>query len=277
MVLVIERGPDTGRRWSVDKPAIIIGRAAGCDISLQDERVSGRHAQLRRQGDNWIVKDLNSHNGVWVNRQKLNAPHTLQIGDQLGLGRTVFSLQWEKEPPVYAQQAAVNTGDLLAGLADVIIAIGALLLIVGAWLPWLRVTLDVLLLQINVIAYGRDGLGTYTLIGGVLSLTLALGALIANRAGLRSRYPALRWSVLSHLPIVVCLLAMIALDLLRYYQSAEREIILGINLADLTEFAINWLNLKLVPQIGLILSGSGLALLLLGTTAGVAAAAVCKR
>jgi hypothetical protein len=272
MVLIVERGPDRGRRWSVDKPTIVIGRATGCDVSLRDEQVSGRHAQIWRQGNNWIVTDLNSRNGVWVNRKKLYAPYTLQTGDQLGLGKTVLFLQWEKELPV----ATVNTKDLFAGLADAVIALGALLLIVGAWLPWLRVTVDALLVQVNVVAYGHDGLGTYTLIGGLLSLILALGALIANGLGLRSRYPALRWGVLVQLSIVACMFLMILLDLLHYYQSAKREIILGIDLTELTEFAINWLDLELVPQVGLILSGGGLALLLLGAMAG-AAAALWKR
>jgi hypothetical protein len=281
MVLIVERGPDAGRRWSIDKRTFSIGRDETCDVSLRDERASRRHARLWQEGDAWIVQDLHSHNGTWVNRQKLDAPHTLRPGDQVGLGQTVFSLQWESAPAPLPQRAVViGPVNRVAGLADAVIALGALLLVAGAWLPWLRITFDMMGFPVEIVAYGRDGLGTYTLMGGLASLVLALGALawrgarMLNKgpAGEHAPHPGLRWAVLGHLPIAAGLLSMIALDLIRYQQSAEREIILGINLNDLAEFAINWLDLEFIPQAGLILSASGLGLLLAGIVAGLLAA-----
>jgi pSer/pThr/pTyr-binding forkhead associated (FHA) protein len=98
MILRIEQGPDAGQRWTINGPDATIGRDDGCDVSIQDERVSGRHARLWLEGDVWWVQDLNSTNRRWVNAKRLQGPSRLQTGDQLHLGLTLFSMALESLP-----------------------------------------------------------------------------------------------------------------------------------------------------------------------------------
>jgi hypothetical protein len=73
---------------------LLIGRSHGCDIVLADASVSRCHADLRRDGSQWILRDLHSTNGIAVNgRMVLEA--RLAPGDQISLGRT--RLEWSPD------------------------------------------------------------------------------------------------------------------------------------------------------------------------------------
>jgi pSer/pThr/pTyr-binding forkhead associated (FHA) protein len=63
----------------------IIGRSADCDIVVFNETVSRRHAALRRDGDAWLLVDLGSKNGTWVNGVAVDGPGAVAIerGDEL--------------------------------------------------------------------------------------------------------------------------------------------------------------------------------------------------
>lgn len=65
---------------------LTIGRAEDNDLKLIDPKVSRHHARLTREGDDYILTDLDSANGTWVNRVRLTAPHRLAHGDQIGVG-----------------------------------------------------------------------------------------------------------------------------------------------------------------------------------------------
>jgi hypothetical protein len=191
MNLTIERGPDAGRRWTLYTAEIILGRGPACDITLRDERASRRHARIWYQTGGWWVSDLGSANGTWVNRQRLAGPQQLRPGDQIGLGQTVISLELPARAPApqaapaahYAQDVTQpQRAGLLSGLAQGLVLLAALLLVAGAWMPWVRVTLDIpfveLIDQVSFTPPGVDGLGRYTLLGGALSLALSLGTLL---------------------------------------------------------------------------------------------------
>jgi hypothetical protein len=83
-----------GRRTVLAGNRILIGRSRDCDVSLDDPNVSRRHAELRREGDRWVVADLGSTNGVKVNGHRV-AEHWLAPGDEitLGLERLTFELE----------------------------------------------------------------------------------------------------------------------------------------------------------------------------------------
>jgi hypothetical protein len=70
---------------------ILIGRSHGCDIVLADASVSRCHADLRRDGGQWILRDLHSTNGVAVNGRMVPEAR-LAPGDQIALGRS--RLEW---------------------------------------------------------------------------------------------------------------------------------------------------------------------------------------
>jgi predicted component of type VI protein secretion system len=82
MLLVVE-GPNPGRRVFIDQHELTIGRDQRSNLVIEDRQVSRRHARIRLEGDQYILKDLNSRNGTFVNGQELDAPHSLQDGDEI--------------------------------------------------------------------------------------------------------------------------------------------------------------------------------------------------
>jgi len=72
---------------------IIVGRAAECDVVLADQRVSRRHAEVRRQEEGFILRDLGSTNGTWLNGRRLNAPALLHDGDVIEIGSARFTFR----------------------------------------------------------------------------------------------------------------------------------------------------------------------------------------
>ena len=78
--------PD-GTRVPVQDEPVTIGRVAGCTIVLNDESVSRRHAEVRRQGSSIVVVDLGSTNGTKVNGSGVREQQ-LADGDQILVGTT---------------------------------------------------------------------------------------------------------------------------------------------------------------------------------------------
>jgi pSer/pThr/pTyr-binding forkhead associated (FHA) protein len=73
--------------------ATTIGRAAECELRLDDTYVSQQHARIFDRSGNWYVEDLGSTNGTFVNEQKLVAPAMLTPGDTIRIGTTTVELR----------------------------------------------------------------------------------------------------------------------------------------------------------------------------------------
>lgn len=69
-----------------------IGRAAGCQITLDDTYASQIHARVFRRDEKYHVEDLGSTNGTWLNRDKVTGPAELRRGDQIQIGNTVLEV-----------------------------------------------------------------------------------------------------------------------------------------------------------------------------------------
>lgn len=82
MLLMVE-GPAPGKRIFMDEPVLLIGRDEGCDIAIPDRQVSRQHASITVEADSYVVRDLGSKNGTFVNGQELDSPHALQDGDEI--------------------------------------------------------------------------------------------------------------------------------------------------------------------------------------------------
>lgn len=65
---------------------LIIGRESGSSIHLSAPTVSRRHATLASTPQGWVLTDLNSHNGTFINNQRLTRPHLLREGDKVQIG-----------------------------------------------------------------------------------------------------------------------------------------------------------------------------------------------
>jgi signal transduction histidine kinase/pSer/pThr/pTyr-binding forkhead associated (FHA) protein len=87
--LFVIQGRDQGRRFELNKPMLAIGRDTGNHIQLHDTEVSRRHAEVRQNGDEWVLVDLNSSNGTFVNSEPVGE-RPLKNGDRVQIGRTLL-------------------------------------------------------------------------------------------------------------------------------------------------------------------------------------------
>jgi two-component system, cell cycle response regulator len=117
--LVVLYGDDLGRRFMLDKPELVIGRSRSCDIYLEQESTSRRHAALRVQGGGFSIRDLGSTNGTCVNDETVT-DIVLADGDEVRLGRTVMRYIEGEEIEEKYHQALVSVArtDGLTGAAN---------------------------------------------------------------------------------------------------------------------------------------------------------------
>ena len=90
--LVIVEGALTGTAVPLGSSPILIGRAPDATIVLDDDFVSTHHARLTPNGNHWIVEDLGSTNGTWIDRTRVSTPTVFRPGTQLRIGRTSMEL-----------------------------------------------------------------------------------------------------------------------------------------------------------------------------------------
>ena len=73
------------RDWTLLKDEIVIGRGEECDYVIPNRQISRQHLRIFRDGQDYIVEDLESRNGTWVNEQQLKGQRLLQNGDVINL------------------------------------------------------------------------------------------------------------------------------------------------------------------------------------------------
>jgi predicted component of type VI protein secretion system len=88
-LLVMNAGPTPGKEYPLDKNEVFIGRDLTNDIVINDAEVSRRHARLVAQAGGYILEDLGSTNGTFVNGQRLMGPYILRAGETVTLGEHV--------------------------------------------------------------------------------------------------------------------------------------------------------------------------------------------
>ncbi len=90
-------GRNIGKRLDIEKEGIVIGRAEDADIPLDDQSVSRKHARITKQGKDFLVTDLGSTNGTYLNDVRLEGPSVLRNGDRIRLGTTIFKFIWSDD------------------------------------------------------------------------------------------------------------------------------------------------------------------------------------
>ncbi|MBX3003549.1 MAG: FHA domain-containing protein [Anaerolineales bacterium] len=92
--LVIQAGPNPGQRTPLSKENLLIGRDPSSDLHIQDIEVSRRHARLIAQSGGFVLEDLGSTNGTFVNGERVHGVSVLRPGDEIRLGEVV-TLRYE--------------------------------------------------------------------------------------------------------------------------------------------------------------------------------------
>ncbi|MDI2132848.1 FHA domain-containing protein FhaB/FipA [Yinghuangia seranimata] len=92
--LVITGGTLTGTTMNLTDQQITIGRAHDSTIVLDDDYASSRHARIYPAPDGqWIVEDLGSTNGTYLDRTRLTGPTPVSLGAPIRIGKTVIELR----------------------------------------------------------------------------------------------------------------------------------------------------------------------------------------
>lgn len=160
---------------------ITIGRAADNDITVPDLVVSRYHAELRIPGDGrYEIRDLGSHNGTFVNGQRIGSPVLLRQNDTVGVGHALFRLVGEE------LREFIDTGDVSVILQDLVVRT-----------PEGKVILDHVSFPIPerclVGVIGPSGAGKSTLLGAVTGMRPATeGTVQYDNRDLYANYEELR-------------------------------------------------------------------------------------
>jgi hypothetical protein len=72
---------------------VLFGRSPSCTVRLDDPYVSDDHARVYKSDGGWMVADLKSTNGTFLNRVKVTSPSQIAAGDQLGIGKTIVEVR----------------------------------------------------------------------------------------------------------------------------------------------------------------------------------------
>ena len=71
---------------------IVLGRASSCDLDVDDDYASSKHAKIWRDAEGFVVEDLLSTNGTYVNGQRITQPVRIDRGDIVRVGRSQMQL-----------------------------------------------------------------------------------------------------------------------------------------------------------------------------------------
>jgi len=90
LLLAIQTGASETIRRSFTQNQVTLGRDPACEIYLNDDAISARHARLSFHNGQWWAEDIGSTNGTRLNQSALNVPTVLTTGDQIECGHSVL-------------------------------------------------------------------------------------------------------------------------------------------------------------------------------------------
>ena len=100
--LVIKEGPSAGKTYPLEGDEILIGREPASTLQIDSPSVSRKHARLTFQNHQYLLEDLGSSNGTFVNGERISKSWSLKNGDMISFGRMIQLEYQAALPPVSA-------------------------------------------------------------------------------------------------------------------------------------------------------------------------------
>ena len=92
--LVLRVGPSPGKVYPLLKSEVTLGRDINNEIVINDAEISRKHSRLKIVGNGYVIEDLGSTNGTWVDEQRISGQYQLSHGDTIRMGDNI-SLTYE--------------------------------------------------------------------------------------------------------------------------------------------------------------------------------------
>ncbi len=91
--LVITSGAKEGLELDLPADELTIGRSSDSGLVIRDDYTSTNHARLSRQGDQWMLEDLDSTNGTFLQGKRVSSSVVVPLGAAISIGTTTFELR----------------------------------------------------------------------------------------------------------------------------------------------------------------------------------------
>ena len=91
--IVITSGPRSGLELELPETGLSIGRSSGSGLQIKDDYTSNSHAKIVRWRDEWVVQDLGSTNGTYVDGKRITEATPVRVGSSVRIGTTTFELR----------------------------------------------------------------------------------------------------------------------------------------------------------------------------------------
>jgi pSer/pThr/pTyr-binding forkhead associated (FHA) protein len=91
--LYVSEGSLQGTSVNLSGGAITIGRSPECTLVIDDDYASSHHARIYAHNDGWVVEDLGSTNGTYLQNKRVTGPTVVPVGMQIRIGKTVLELR----------------------------------------------------------------------------------------------------------------------------------------------------------------------------------------
>lgn len=108
--LIIVAGPDLGLEWAFKQSEIVIGRDEDCELVISDIAVSRKHSKIALENGRFIIVDLGSGNGTWLNGDRVDGSQDLSPGDEIVIGERTLRFVELNEAPATAAAHPIPPG-----------------------------------------------------------------------------------------------------------------------------------------------------------------------
>ncbi len=106
-MLMVREGVSPRRQWTLQGGVTVIGRSEDCHVVVDDRQASRHHARITQTEDGYVLEDLDSKNGTFLNGQLLTVPAVLKDGDEIGIAfaaKLAFVDAGATAPLVFAEE-----------------------------------------------------------------------------------------------------------------------------------------------------------------------------